>query len=434
MTRRTGRRRRRGAVLPLVAVCLVPTIVVMALAIDGGMLLSRKRQAQAVADAASRSAACTLYTRYAQEKGLDPLGKGRATGLAIASANGYANDGTTSSVTINIPPSSASANFSGKAGCVEAIVTYYQPRIFSGMMGSGKIPVRARAVSQLKVTPAASILLTDPDKAGALTLTGSARLTTNAAVQVNSGSTYNPTTNPSAGAVNASNGAFMNNNGGISIVGNFNIPGWASSGTFFGKAPMTNQPAMSDPYAGIATPTTAGLSARSAPNPPYGSATINPGVYTGGLTLGGGMTITMNPGLYYMKGGSFNVANGVNLTGNGVTIFLDSAGSSINLQGGTTVKLSAPTTAAGGGVPGIVLFQDRANTSPLNNIANGSNVTMTGTLYAPGAPMTIAGGAYGAQYGTQYIVRSLYLSNGVNITINTPSTAGAGVSRPVIVE
>ncbi|WP_435016320.1 pilus assembly protein TadG-related protein [Tundrisphaera sp. TA3] len=434
MRPRTEARPRRGSALVLVTICLVPMICVMGLALDGGLLLAKKRQSQAGADAAARAAACSLYSRYSSDSGLDPQGNALAAGLALAAANGFANDGTDSVVTINVPPSSASASFAGKSGCAEAIITSYQPRYFSRIFGASKVAIKARAVAQVKATPTASILLTDPTMPGALTLTGGARLTTTAGVQVNSGSVYHPTFSPNGGAVNASNGAYMSPGGGLKIVGNYNIPNWATWGTFFSKEPERNQAAMSDPYASVATPTTAGLIARSAPNPPYGSATINPGIYNGGLTLGGGMTITMNPGLYYMKGGSFTVANGVTLTGTGVTIFLDAAGSSINLQGGTTVTMSAPTTTASGGIPGIVLFQDRANSTPLNNIANGSNVKMTGTIYAPNAAMTIAGGAYGASYGSQYIVKSLNLSNNVNININTPANAGSGVSRPIIAE
>jgi Flp pilus assembly protein TadG len=55
-----GRGRRRGAVLVLMAVCLIPIIMVMAVVMDGGMLLSRRREAQAVADASARAAACSL--------------------------------------------------------------------------------------------------------------------------------------------------------------------------------------------------------------------------------------------------------------------------------------------------------------------------------------------------------------------------------------
>jgi Flp pilus assembly protein TadG len=407
-------RRQRGAVAVFVAICLIPIVLTMAVVIDGGMLMSQRRQVQAVADATAHAAACMLAKNYATDAGLDPRGVARAGAMAIAADNGYSNGGTTTSVNIDF-------NYSGQAGRVEAIVTYNQPRYFSSVIGSGLLPVYARAVGRVDYIVKPSVLLTDPSSAGALTLTGGARLTANGSIQVNSNS---------SDAVNASNGAYATDSAGTSIVGGLNIPGWATPSTFFSKAPTTRQAAASDPYAALAAPTTTGLSTQSAPNPPYGSATINPGIYTGGLTLGGGMTITMNPGVYYMKNGGFNVANGVNLTGTGVTIYIDSGGGALSLQGGATVKLTAPTSGA---TTGIVYFQDRNNTSSLNNIANGANVNMTGTFYAPNSALTIAGGTSGAQYGSQFVVKSLNLSNGVNITITTDQSS-AGASAPYLME
>lgn len=172
------------------------------------------------------------------------------------------------------------------------------------------------------------------------------------------------------------------------------------------------------------------------PYPPGGKYTLSPGIYNGGLKLdSGGVKYTMTNGIYYMQGGGFLVSNGTSLTDNGagVLIYLDSSGGSLSYQGGTTVTLSSMTS---GPYKGVVYYQDRANTSSLNNIANGSTVNMTGTIYAPNAALAIAGGASGASYGTQLIVKSLNLSNGVNINVTTPSTApaAAGTATFQIVE
>jgi len=353
-----------------------------------------------------------------------------AAALSVASDNNSPNDGKIAGVTITIPPSTGI--FKAKSGNAEVVVTYYQPRYFSAIFGSGAISVSGRAVGRVVSNTPTSILLTDPSAAGALTLTGSARLTTSGGVQVNS---------TNAGAVNASNGAFATDNGGMSIVGGYSIPNWATDSTFFQNAPTTGQSAVSDPYSSLATPSTAGLSNQSAPNPPYGSATINPGIYNGGLTLGGGMTITMNPGIYYMQGGGFTVANGVNLSGSGVIIYMaggnggngnggNGNAGAISFQGGTTINLTAPTS---GTYQGIGYYQDRNNTSSLDNIANGATVNMTGAIYAPNAAFTVAGGTSGNQYGTQFIVKSLNLSNSVNIKINTPQSASS-TAAPFLAE
>ena len=425
--RRCGpRRRRRGAVLVLIGLMLPALIFLAALVVDGGMLMSRRRQTQAVADAAAHAAACLLSKYYLVDTGLDPLGRARAAALAIANDNGYANDasggspaGGSTSLTINIPPTSGT--FANKAGNAEVIVTFNQPRYFSSAFGSAAvIPVTARSVGRVVTNQPTSILLTDPSAPGALSLSGGAKLTTNGGIQVNSGD---------PGAVSANNGAYADDVGGVSIVGGYTTPGPKSAGSYFSVTPTTGQPSVADPKASLAAPSTSGLTVQGAP-PSHGIGTINPGIYNGGLTLGGGANITMNPGIYYMKGGGFNVANGVKLSGVGVTIYVDPAGTGIDLGGGTTVDLSAPTS---GPYKDIVYYQDRSNTSGLDRIANGAKVTMVGTIYAPNSALAFAGGTSTSSYGTQFIVKSLSLSNGVNINIITP-TSGGGTAAPFLAE
>lgn len=419
MLARRSERARRGAVAVVIVISIVPILCVTALVLDGGLLMSRRRQTQAVADASAHAAACLLAKNYATDAGTDPQGKAMTAALSVAAQNGYVDHSATASVSVRIPPTTGT--FAGKPGNVEVVITYNQARGFSSMFASGSIPVTARSVGRVVSTTPTSILLTDTSAAGALTLTGSARLTATGAIQVNSAN---------AGAVNASNGAYATDTGGMNIAGGYVIPNWATPSVFFSKTPAINQAAMSDPFSSLAPPSASSLGTGVGPALPYGNNTISPGVFNGGLTLGGGSTITMNPGIYYMKNGGFTVANGVRLTGSGVMIYIDGGGGAISFQGGTTINLTAPTSGA---YKGIAYFQDRSNTSSLNNIANGATVNMSGTLYAPNAPLTIAGGAQGSQYGSQFIVKSLNLSNGVNVSINTP-TSSSSTSAPYVAE
>ncbi len=183
---------RRGSVAVLVAVCLTVLLAVVALSLDGGMLLTERRHAQAVADAAARSAAADIY-------------QGRSTStaqksaLTTAAANGYANDGTASIITPNlvdgggkpehgvwIPP--ITGDHVGDANYVEVVVQWNQGRCFSSIFGSGAIPVRARAVAGVGSGGASSagILVLDPTGSGALALSGSADVNCNGPVIVDS--------------------------------------------------------------------------------------------------------------------------------------------------------------------------------------------------------------------------------------------------------
>src|SRR5262249_61032512 len=53
--------RRKGNVVVITAVCLVSLLSIVALALDGGVLLDQRRQGQATADAAALAAARELF-------------------------------------------------------------------------------------------------------------------------------------------------------------------------------------------------------------------------------------------------------------------------------------------------------------------------------------------------------------------------------------
>jgi Flp pilus assembly protein TadG len=87
---RRSRGLRRGSALALVAVLMIPIVGVLALVLDGGLLMRERQHAQAVADATALAAALRLYQNNAQitSSTPDPDGQAKKVGLAIAAANG----------------------------------------------------------------------------------------------------------------------------------------------------------------------------------------------------------------------------------------------------------------------------------------------------------------------------------------------------------
>src|SRR5262245_26060746 len=132
---------RRGKVVLLCALSLVAVIGSIALSADGGLLLEHRRQVQAAADLAAMAAATDLYTNYQQNRGLDPSGNAATLARQAASAQGYTNGVSGTTVTVNIPPTSG--DHVGQAGYAEVTVQYNQPRFFSGIFGTQPIPVTA---------------------------------------------------------------------------------------------------------------------------------------------------------------------------------------------------------------------------------------------------------------------------------------------------
>jgi hypothetical protein len=413
------RSQRRGAIAPFVALCLTVLIGILAITLDGGLLLSERRHAQAVADAAALAAAADLY-----------LGKSASTAqqsaLDTAKANGYTNDGTTSTITPNstdasgnplhgiwIPP--ISGNYVGNSNYVEVVVQWNQGRNFSSLFGSGSIPVRARAVATGLSGPysTAGILVLDPTGQGALSLSGIPKLNVNAPVVVDSNNTK---------AVVVSGTATLTAPT-IDITGNYSLSGGATlTGTVKAGVAPTPDPLASLP---VPDPTSMTVQSSSALKLVDGAAhTLSPGVYKGGISISNNTTATLQPGIYYLEGGGFQLSGSSSVTGNGVMIYNAPASNTdtISLSGTGKVTLSPPTS---GTYAGITLFQERSSTVS-GSITGGSNFTITGTFYFAGALLHIGGGSSAAILGSQYISYDLSLSG--NSTLNV-TWAGNSVAR-----
>lgn len=414
---RSGRREaRKGAIAVITALCLAAFLGVIALGIDGGFWMAERRKAQTAADSAALAAASLLYERYDEYAGTNPIKKAEVerevekVALEYAAMYGYANDEEIQRVFVEVPPRNDEdeeqnpeyeyeQQFVGKPGYVKVRIRDHQRRYFS----RDKLLVVRRAVAVggkvgTVCSPAAVILL-DPAANGSYTATGSARLNADAGIKVNSNH---------ARAIHADNAGSLTAPD-IEVVGGaYTTSGGKINGPV--HAPST---AITDPLLSFVPPDPSAQPTRTAP-PMWGNGTditIKPGLYNGGISLNGWSKVTMEPGVYYMRNGGFSIANGVKLAGEGVMIYIDNGGGKFNFQGGGVINLSAPKS---GDYAGIVMWQDRNSKQPIS-IANGSETTIKGTVYAPGAKMDVAGGAGISQYGSQIIVNTMNLTNNANI-------------------
>lgn len=393
---------RPGAVAPLVALSLVALMSLVAIALDGGLLLDQRRSCQAAADAAALAAAEDLYYRWQTNSGSDTSGTAKDAALAIAAANGYTNDGVTSIVTVNIPPTSG--NFAGLAGYAEVIIQYNQRRGFSGIFASGDLPVRARAVARGSWAPFNDgILVLHPTAANAFLANGNSKVNVQGAnIVVDS--------NNSTAVVTADTAFVTDTSNAIYVTGA--NPGY--SGNFNGKL-VTGKPPIADPLAYLPAPNPNTMPTETVPSGP--NITLNPGRYAGGLSFSGQTSVTMRPGIYYMDGGSFAFSGPGTLNASGVMIYSD-VGLSITGQG--SVTWSPP---ASGIYTGISYFQSRASTATAQIAGNGT-LNITGTLYVAGGLTNLQGNG-DASIASQ-VVTLLMQSGGngvINISWSAPATA-----------
>jgi Flp pilus assembly protein TadG len=392
-------RTRRGSALAVLAVSLVIIVGVMAVVLDGGVLMAERRHAQSVADSAAYAAAGSLYQNYASDNGLDRTGSAKTIALAIAADNGYANDGTTSTVTVNIPP--LSGPFKGTSGHAEVLVSYQQPKLFSALWGAGSMSVTARTTARgIAIASDIGLLLLDPSMSGAVLAKGNGPVNVpNGRVVVNSSA---------AAAVD------LRGNGSVTAL-ETDITGGASDskGDLHGSV-KTGVAPTPDPFASLPVPDPTSMPVRTATG-----TVLNPGRYIGGINLSNSAAVTLNPGVYYLDGGGLSFNGSGSVTGNGVIFYNapKTSSDSVNLSPSGALNLTPPTS---GTYRGITVFQDRTSTVGVNMSSNGS-MSINGTIYAAKAGIGLSGNGTIDSFASQIIVNNAQLTGNGTININKPA-------------
>jgi len=402
------RTRRRGVVTPWVLLSLTVIIGIVAFGLDGGRMLQERRRIQATADAAALAGAAQLYQNYRLWQGKDPEAKAKDAALSIAAANGAANDGAASVVTVNIPPKSGA--FAGKDAYVEVIVQSKLQASFGRIFTGSDVTVQARAVARGRPAKIGVVTLS-PSGAGALTTTGNGILAVvNAAITVNS-------TDPVALKVD-SNGALIAE--AIDIAGNYQISG---NGLIVGPIHTGVEPS-ADPLATLPVPDLAAYPVQSFSTLEINDKVtiLNPGVYKGGINIGGNSSVTMKPGVYILDGGGLQIGGNATLTAIEVMIYnasVSAPAGQFRLSGNGKLTLVPPLS---GTYQGIALFQQRDLADSIAVNGNGAAAVM-GVLYAPAAAVNITGNAaLGADVlGGGIIADTLRVSGNGSINIATAS-------------
>ncbi len=430
---------RKGAVAVLVALLLAALLGVLAIALDGGLLMDSRRQVQSAADAAALAGASELYLHYLSlsTTNYDPGKNADTRARAVATANGFPNDGTTASVSVNIPPTSGL--FVGKTGYVEVIITYYQPRFFSTIWGSGSLPVQARSVAYGGWDSIGDgVIVLDPTAKNSLNGSGGSSLV------VTGGANVIVDSNDPAAAADVTGGGAMTASA-FKIVGGYSgtFNGTVSTGVLPIPDPLAYLPQPSVPQDGIMTTSSLGNGNHQ--------FLLTPGRYSNLPTFNSGDVVILQQandaagnnirgasGLYYLDGGGFK-STGANITmdpttSGGVMIF-NAPTSTANAQqiqitgnSAGTVGLSPLTS---GPYSGILFWQDRSATQPVSISGNGT-FSLQGTLYGANALMTVSGNG-NVIVGSQYISRKFNTtgSGTVNIDYSDNKTARKRVLRLV---
>jgi Flp pilus assembly protein TadG len=426
---------RPGTVLVMFTICLIAIMGLLALVIDGGLLQAERIRVQAAADAAALAGASQLYQNYRTNNGKDTGGGAKTGALAIAADNGYANDGTNSTVVVNIPP--ASGTYAGVAGYVEVIITSNQNRCFSNIWSSATVAVCSRSVARGAWVPFnASILLLDTGDKGAVSVQGNGAFTSSGA------SAY----------INSNSSTALSVSGGGSFqVSAVNITGGYSGSGITGTITTGVHPTP-DPLAYLPVPGATGApaipSAQSVTSTSLGGGVtqydLYPGSYAALQSFGSKSNVILhqassnsNGGIYYLSSGGFNTGGNATLsmaTGEtgGVMIYNAGTGSgdTLNIAGNGGVTLAGLTA---GPYTGLLMFQSRASTGAVSIAGNGT-FSLAGTLYAPNAQIAVTGNGSASDVASQWICRELYLAGNGGVNIKYSNTAVARTRIIAVVE
>ena len=415
-----GHRRRKGSILLITALLLVALVGVMAIALELGALMTERRHAQSVADAAALAAASDLSYNFGINNGTDPQGTAKASALATATAAGYRNDGTTTTVTINIPP--LAGDYATLPGYAEVVVVFNQPRAFSAIFGSSPLTTSARSVARgLWQTTSIGLLALESSLPAALTIAAGTRVAVpNEAVVVDSVSPL-ATVIALTGSITAQ--TLKLSGGGLALL----------SGPINATI-QTEATPTPDPFSYLASPNPSSLpTQRSSLVSLTGTQalTLQPGVYYGGIRVAGSANLILNPGTYYMAGGGFTVAGAASVTGQGVTIINAPIlpTDAISIAGTGNFNVTPPSSGIYEGFS-IIQSPELLNllgvNPPLVITANsllGGTFSLGGTVYAPASSLTITATG-SAQVGAQVVVRSVALAGNGSLKLAWDTNTG----------
>jgi hypothetical protein len=416
---------RRGSVAIQVALLLTIIVGMGALGTEITFVLYKHRQMQSAADSAALGAAIARATGHPA----DPELEARAIAASLGFVHGV--DGT--AVAVNRPPLSGSNT--GTANAIEVVVS--QPQFLTlvslfqnlaGGAGDGLFSVGAHAVAIQGGIGNFCVLELNTGSATGVTISNGATVnlmqcgmavdsTGSAALSVTGGAVLNAKSVSVSGNVSVTNGGTINATDGV----------------------KTYQPNVPDPYAGVSRPSFSGCNYnKKSLGHSSGTQYLSPGVYCNGLTMGNDAVVVMNPGVYFIDRGTFQVGGAVRLTGAGVTIVLTkSTGSNyatVSIGNGATVTLSAPTTGA---TAGLVFFGDRnAPLSKTSNFGGGATVNITGSIYFPTQTVTFSNGISNPSGCIQLIAGKIRFTGGAQFKSNCSNTgvSAIGATATTLVE
>lgn len=392
--------------MAIAAVCLPLLVGAAGLAVDTTQWTYWRRQLQREADSAALAGA------FAKAQSKDPV---VAANSDLSRTNTILLSGPA-----DIHSAPTTGAFIGNSQAVRVSLTTSQRLPFSGSFMLATPAISASATAAVVSNGDYCALALSPTTASAgIKMQGSASLNFGCGLATNS---------QAANAVTAGGSSSITATP-VSAVG-----GLTASNNYVGGTQLLPyslpQP---DPFANLPTPSPSGCQSQVTVGPNT-TQTLSPGCYSG-MNLKG--TVTLNPGTYYIDGGSFSVGSQAIVAGDGVTIILTSSSAAsnpsliatLNVNGGATLQLTAPTS---GTYKGILFYQDRrALDSGADTLNGNASSKLQGALYFPSQELDFSGTSGMTTDCLQLVAYRLTFIGNTSVSNQCPAASGAASFKGV---
>jgi hypothetical protein len=383
----TSNKHEQGQAIIIIAFAIVALVGFAALAIDGSRILSDRRHAQNAADTAAYAAA------LANTKGQDlyTAGQNRAT------SNGYDN-GVSNDVTVTVAGTTPGICPSTGKEITVTIISYV-PTTFARVIGWAQVKntvnATARSCDVAGGVPLYNGSAVQATKTDACSGSNDASLYVNGSGKITiwGGNLGSTSSDPNC----------LRFQGGQTYLDVFgtdcaDIVSGAPNGGTFNNVHGENGCGATE-YNKTFDPPPPDLGITCPNNASWSGGTMTPGNYTGNFPPGS--VDTLQPGTYCIDG-NFTMNANQKLTGNGVTIVMNTG--TVKLNGSSEAQLSAPTS---GDYKGLLIYappsNSYTNTNNEINIDGSGSVSFTGTVLAQNLPCYYAGSGDIQQAKLQFI-------------------------------
>lgn len=430
-------RRQAGQVLPLFVLSLVAILAFTALLFDGANAYVTRRRLQDTGDAAALAganvlqAAGTSHSCSATEG--PPPGSPRADIVAavLASIDENLSNFDHANVTVTCP-----AGYDNQAVRVELKTP--SSLFFAGPVLGGPLQVgtTSTAVNGQVTGSLYSVVELNPWKASwpngrqgcpSVLFSGGPTVTFDGSIMINSAC---PAGNGGAFATNGNSATItLTGSARIRMVGEY-----SPSALTITPTPLQHQNPVPDPLAGLPAIDTSTLTEQSASRLILSNvtATLQPGIYRGGIELRNSSIAYFKPGIYYLDGGGLDVGAQAQIysipnsatsttsaswatdcadTNCGVLIYNSGTASGTGAMGqvhvaaGAVMKMRSYDSDAHGGAnseyDNLLVWQSGTPSvsatyaQPVVHLSGGGEVNIGGTVYAPSAQILMGGGSGG---------------------------------------